>query len=216
MSKSDSVLVIFDFDGVLVNSKKGYALQMQETIHQLSGKEFHIDEFAKRVGNTDQLADFKLFLETEDEDVLKQALEVYNSLTPKYTNLRELFPNVIRTLEELREYSHIGVVSRKSQSRLQFWLDYYHMTHLIDIPIGTLEYSKALAINKIRNELSVAPEHTIMVGDTVFDIKSAKEARVKSAVAAYDSLMLEEILALEPDFVLHKIEDIISAAKSVN
>ena len=56
-NSNECLLIIFDFDGVLADSKEAYALQMQETIEFFTQKKLSDDAFKGRGGNTDQGAE---------------------------------------------------------------------------------------------------------------------------------------------------------------
>ncbi|UJG41661.1 MAG: HAD family hydrolase [Candidatus Heimdallarchaeum aukensis] len=209
-------VVIFDFDGVISDSKRAYALQMQETIKKISGKDISISEFDKRGGNTDQIDDFKHLLQTEDRSVLDKASKIYQELTVKYKNMRKLYPGVKETLKKVREMCKIAIVSRKEQNRLIEWINFYSIGELIDKAIGTLDHSKAPAIKRVLEEFNCQPEEALMVGDTAFDIVSAKEAKVRSVLAKYGTTMYEEAVEQKPDFIIDSISEIITLINQLN
>lgn len=204
----DNFLIIFDFDGVIVDSKEAYALQMQDTIEKISGIKIDKRVFEERVGNTDQKSDFIEFLKTEETEIINQAVQIYGSLTDKYISLRKLFPKVQTSLFRINKKYYTGIVSRKSQNRLEKWLKYYEITDFFDVVIGTLENSKANAILRIAEKLSVSKENTVMIGDTEFDILSAKEAKVTSIVAMYGATQSKKVLELKPDYQIRSFDEI--------
>lgn len=210
---TECLLIIFDFDGVLADSKEAYALQMQETIEFFTKKKLPEDAFKGRGGNTDQGQDFVEFLGTNDLEVIDEAIIHYVSLTEKYSYLRELYPNVRTTLEKLRQQHIVGLVSRKSHERMIKWLHHFKITHLFDRPIGTLENSKSIAIQQIMEEFQIPSERTLMVGDTEFDLISAEEAGVDSVLALYGTDMPEKTLALSPTYTINSIEEILDISK---
>lgn len=204
----DNFLIIFDFDGVIVDSKDAYALQMQDTIEKVSGLKIDKRVFEERVGNTDQKSDFIEFLKTEETEIISQAVQIYASLTDKYSSLRKLFPKVRTSLFRINKKYYTGIVSRKSQNRLERWLEYYEIADFFDVVIGTLENSKAKAILRIAEKLSVSKENTVMIGDTEFDIISAKEAEVISIVAMYGITQPKKVLELKPDYQIRSFDEI--------
>lgn len=211
----DNFLIIFDFDGVIVDSMEAYALQMQDTIEKVSGMKIDKHVFEERVGNTDQKSDFKEFLKTENTEIINQAAQIYVSLTEKYSSLRKLFPKVRSTLFSINQRYYTGIVSRKSQNRLEKWLEYYKIADFFDIVIGTLESSKANAILHIAEKLSVSKENTVMIGDTEFDIISAKEAKVISIVAMYGATQPKRVLELKPDYQIRRFDEIESLVEQI-
>ncbi len=209
----ECLLIIFDFDGVLADSKKAYTIQMQETIEFFTKKKIPDEVFNLRGGNTDQRHDFIEFLGTNKPEFIDEAIIHYVSLTEKYSYLRELYPNVRKTLEDLKKQHIIGLVSRKSHERMEKWLHHFKITHLFDRPIGTLENSKSNAIKEIMDEFAIPNERTIMVGDTEFDILSAQEASVNSVLALYGAEEPETALALSPTYSINSIEEILKITK---
>ncbi|MCE7741093.1 MAG: HAD family hydrolase [Candidatus Heimdallarchaeota archaeon] len=209
----ECLLIIFDFDGVLADSTKAYALQMQETVEFFTKKKIPEEVFKQRGGNTDQSQDFVEFLGTKDPEKIDKAIIHYVSLTEKYSYLRDLYPNVRETLENLKNQHLIGLVSRKSHERMEKWLHHFKITHLFDRPIGTLEDSKSKAIIEIMGEFNMPIDRTIMVGDTEFDIMSAKEAGVNSVLALYGAEKPDKALALSPTYSINSIEEILEISK---
>lgn len=208
-------LIIFDFDGVLADSKEAYAMQMQETVEHFSGKKLSEEVFKERVGNTDQKQDFIEFLENDDSELLDSAIQYYVDITDKYSFLRSLYSGVSETLEELKKTNYIGLVSRKSQERMEKWLQHFKITHLFDKPIGTLEKTKSKAIVQIMNEFGIPNNRTLMIGDTEFDIQSAQQARVKTVFAHYGAATPEKVLELNPDYTINNITELIALVDSL-
>ena len=101
------------------------------------------------------------------------------------------------------------MVSRKTQERLEKWLRHFKITHLFDRIIGTLDDSKAKAIFQIMQDFKIPRERTIMVGDTEFDILSAKDAGVVSVLALYGAEKPEAALALSPNYFINSFEEIL-------
>jgi len=209
-TENHSCLVIFDFDGVIADSKTAYAQQMSETLNQFSDKQFTLENILSRVGNTDLRDDFKEFLETEDSEIIDSAIQTYVDLTDKYSYLRKLYPNANRILEKIHVSHFTGIVSRKPQKRMDHWLQYFNIMHLFDYPIGTIERTKSDAILRIQEKYRIPSDRTFMIGDTEFDIKSAKQAGVKSVFAFYGASEPEKVLKLNPDFIINDLEEILS------
>ena len=209
-NSENPLLIIFDFDGVLADSKNAYTTQMQKTLAVFANKKISAEEIRSRVGNTDQRDDFIEFLGTNDPEIIESAIDIYVELTEKYAYMRTLYPGVREVLEKLHKEHFTGIVSRKPQERMDYWLNHFKITHLFDIPIGTIERTKTPAILKIMKELEMEKNKTIMVGDTEFDIQSAKGAEVHSILALYGASEPEKVLKLNPDFTISHISEILS------
>ncbi|NPD87709.1 MAG: HAD family hydrolase [Asgard group archaeon] len=209
-NSANPLLIIFDFDGVLADSKSAYTIQMQRTLEMFANKEISAKEIRSRVGNTDQRDDFIEFLGTSDSKIIESAIEIYVEFTEEYAYMRNLYPGVREVLEKLHKDHFTGIVSRKSQKRMEYWLKHFKITHLFDITIGTLERTKTPAILKIMNQLEMEKNRTIMVGDTEFDIQSAKDAEVHSILALYGASEPEKVLKLNPDYTISHITEVLN------
>ena len=207
-NSTNSLLIIFDFDGVLADTKSAYTMQMQKTLENFTNKEISTKEIRSRVGNTDQRDDFIEFLGTKDPEIIEAAIEMYVQLTEEYSYMRTLYPGVRDIIEKLNKEHYTGIVSRKPQERMEYWLNHFKITHLFDMPIGTIERSKAPAIQKIMNELKIEKSKTFMIGDTEFDIQSAKKAEVHSILALYGASEPEKVLRLNPDYQISNLSEI--------
>ncbi|MCG3222137.1 MAG: HAD family hydrolase [Candidatus Heimdallarchaeota archaeon] len=212
-NSENPLLIIFDFDGVLADSKNAYTTQMQRTLEVFANKEISAEEIRSRIGNTDQRDDFIEFLGTSEPEIIESAIAMYVELTEEYAYMRSLYPEVREVLEKLHKEHFTGIVSRKPQDRMEYWLAHFKITHLFDRPIGTIERTKTPAILKIMNELEMEKNKTIMVGDTEFDIQSAKDAEVSSILALYGASEPEKVLKLNPDYTISHISEILSIVK---
>jgi pyrophosphatase PpaX len=56
-------------------------------------------------------------------------------------------------------------------------------------------------------KLNVDVQNTIYVGDSIFDVKAAKNANTKVAVVKYTLTPHKQILSLNPDFFVDTIEE---------
>jgi phosphoglycolate phosphatase-like HAD superfamily hydrolase len=92
---------------------------------------------------------------------------------------------------------------------MEYWLNHFKISHLFDIPIGTIERTKTPAIQKIMQRLKMDKSKTFMIGDTEFDIQSAKDAEVHSILALYGASKPKEVLKLNPDFTIQDITEIL-------
>ena len=98
---------------------------------------------------------------------------------------------------------------------MDYWLNHFNITHFFDIPIGTIENTKAHAIKRIMKKLKIPKSRTLMIGDTEFDIISAKGAGVHSVLALYDAADLDKALKAEPDYCINKLSEVFDVIESI-
>ncbi|MGQ9474272.1 MAG: HAD family hydrolase, partial [Candidatus Caldatribacteriaceae bacterium] len=58
-------------------------------------------------------------------------------------------------------------------------------------------------------KLAVAKEQVIFVGESIYDIQAAKNAGIRFAFAQWGALYPQEILSLNPDYILEKPPDLL-------
>ncbi len=189
---------------MLADTKSAYALQMHEVLEEMGDVVVADEEFIKRVGNKDQHEIFREFLQTEDERIIEQALNFYSSLYDKFVKKRRLFDNIPEILEKLSSTYKLAIVSRKDQKMIEHWIKYFGIEKFFEDVIGTLEDTKAKAITRLMAKHKLSSNSVIMIGDTTFDITSAKEAQVISILAVY-GVSDEETFKSNPDYLLEDI-----------
>ena len=62
-------------------------------------------------------------------------------------------------------------------------------------------------IQKILDHFSLRKEEALMVGDSVGDVKAARDAGVKVAVVLWDSYTKEKVLQMKTDYAFHTVND---------
>ena len=65
-------------------------------------------------------------------------------------------------------------------------------------------------VNVILKELNCFKEETLVLGDTKFDILMSKNADCKSCYVCHEEKPNEEVLILNPDFVIYNFNQLIN------
>ena len=65
-------------------------------------------------------------------------------------------------------------------------------------------------VNVILKELNCSKEETLVLGDTKFDILMSKNADCKSCYVCHEEKPNEEVLILNPDFVIYNFNQLIN------
>ncbi|MEE9186483.1 MAG: HAD-IA family hydrolase, partial [Bacteroidota bacterium] len=72
----------------------------------------------------------------------------------------------------------------------------------------------AEGIRKILRAMNLKPECAVFVGDSINDIRAAREAGVLIASVVYDSFAKEKVLEMNPDLVFHSVDGLFSWVKN--
>lgn len=184
MSMQDYKLVIFDWDGTLMDSVDRIVSSMQSAA-KIVGLVIPTSEEVKQIiglSITEALEQLFVGITGEQTEAMRQQYkhqyqEVDNTPTP-------LFDNAINLLERLKQKDKLlAVATGKGREGLNRVLnmsetvDYFHTTRCAgEMP----SKPNPEMLKSILSELNVAPHEAIMIGDTSHDLKMAQNAGVDS------------------------------------
>nr|WP_308204650.1 HAD-IA family hydrolase [Frankia sp. R82] len=201
--------VIFDLDGVLVDSfgvmRQAFTIAYAEVV---GDGEPPFEEYERHLGRyfPDIMRIMNLPLEMEEPFVRES-----------YRLAREvvLFDGVADMLRTLRERGYgLAVATGKAGPRARHLLGVLGVLDLFDHVIGSDEIARpkpapdivlhALAL------LGADASTTVMIGDAVADLDSARGAGVMAAAALWGETDGVELIAAAPDAVLHRPADLLA------
>ncbi|MFF7649483.1 HAD-IA family hydrolase [Streptomyces sp. NPDC007983] len=201
--------VVFDLDGVLVNSfavmREAFTLAYAEVVGE---GEPPFEEYNRHLGRyfPDIMRIMGLPLEMEAPFVR----ESY-----RLAHRVEMFDGVPELLSELRDRGlGLAVATGKSGPRARSLLEGLGILPLFDIVLGSDEVARPKPapdiVLKAMEVLGARPERTVMVGDAVTDLASARGAGVTAVAALWGETEEEALLAAEPDVVLREPAELLS------
>ena len=102
----------------------------------------------------------------------------------------ELYPNVMETLEELKERGYIlTIASSRSHASLAEYVENLGLSPIIGFILGADDVVNGKPdpepVTRTLEKYGMRPEETIVVGDTVFDIKMGKNAGTRTCGVTY-------------------------------
>lgn len=197
-------LIAFDWDGTLFDSTAIITRSIQRAVGDVGGT-VPSDEDASYViglGLMQALAHAAPDVPKEKYPLLGERYKHHYSL---HQNDISLFPGVLGMLEALRDRQHfLTVATGKSRWGLDQALadvalkDLFHATRTADETAGK---PNARMLRELMAELGVAPERTLMVGDTTHDLQMAINAGCAAVGVSYGAHDTSALAALEPLFV---------------
>lgn len=129
------------------------------------------------------------------------------------TTPSRLFPGAAEAVRELADRGYLlAVATGKGRRGLDLVLestglaDCFHATRCAD---ETFSKPHPEMLQQIMDQLGVAPEKALMIGDTEYDLQMAKNAGVKSIAVSYGVHTVEKLLVHEPLFCLDDIRKIV-------
>ena len=207
-------LLLFDFDGTLIDSKVDIATSVNLTLRDLGLPERTPDEIFGFVGDGVK----RLLRLSVGEDNLAQYEEALRIFRLHYLthclDTTSFYPGIGAVLQHFHPL-HKAVVTNKS---LEYTLKIVEGLKVADLftVIESPEDSSELKpdpgmLLRALDKVGVSPDRAIMVGDSTNDVRAAKAANMKVCAVGYGYGHREKVMALDPDYYCEKPEDLIDA-----
>lgn len=169
--------VLFDLDGVLVDSLEAWSKLFNKTLRHFGKEEFTREQFMGKVWGGPIERDAEKFFGRPIDEVKKYYFDNFDEFKK---NLK-LFPNAKNVLKELKEKDFkIGLVTNTPKKQVHKLLDYLDLREYFDAIVGGDEVKNGKPAPDIILEackrLDVGPSEAVIVGDTAIDIFSCRKA----------------------------------------
>ena len=195
-------LIAFDLDGTLVDSRRDLADSANRMLESYGAAPLALDQVAGMVGDgARQLVSRVLEasrLSTDIEPALERFLVFYSEVLVDHTRPYDGIAEVIR---QLSRQSWLAVLTNKPEGlsvRLLEALDLARFFHRViggDSPFPRKPDPAALLA--LMAEAGTRPAQSILVGDSMIDVETARRAGVGVVVAQYGFGHLREPLRLD-------------------
>ena len=208
--------VFFDVDGTLVDARIDIAGAMNRVLKRLSYPERSIEDITSYIGTGVKDLVSKS-LDSDDALLIDKATALYESEYLKHpADHAVLYPGVISTLEAISVKRKFVLTNR-----------YAHLASALLAKLGILRYFEdvfggddescikpsACVFEKILPRLGLDKRHALIVGDMAIDVLAGKNSCVKTCWVTYGLGKKEEVLRLEPDYVIDSITELIDILK---
>lgn len=185
---SEPFLILFDCDGTLVDSQHMIVAAMTQAFEHAGCQSPSRNDILSIVGLSLFEAVERLKPGGSAEEIERIGLgykECYIALRQEEAHKEPLFPGASELIHDLREHPHIllGIATGKSHKGVEHLIARENF-HSFFTTIQTADNAPSKPhpgmILQAMDETAIAPERTIMIGDTSFDIEMAKAAQVKA------------------------------------
>lgn len=204
-------LVVFDWDGTLMDSTYSIVLAIQNACRDL-GLNVPTEQQASWVIGLSLVEALKKAIPDLQEHQIDAFIERYKiHFWTRDPDMR-LFPGNKAILDELRKRNVLmAVATGKSRIGLDRALsnhqlvDYFATTRTADQTAGK---PNPMMLHEIMDELMVDPSEVVMVGDTTHDIQLAHNAGVHSIAVSYGAHDKRELMAAHPSFLVESVDEL--------
>ena len=204
--------ILFDFDGTVANTNRLIIDSWQHVFRTVHGKEADEADIKATFGEPLGISMVKNFPDMNPED----AIDMYRSHQKDiYEEMIEPFPGMAELLKGLKEKGYqVGIVTSRLRNSTMIGLRKFGLAETADCIVTCEDTDKhkpdpepaLIALEK----LSAKAEETLMVGDSMFDIKCAHNAGIKAVMVGWAEAITETDLTGpdRPEYCIEKAEDL--------
>ncbi len=200
------MLIIFDWDGTLIDSTGKIVRCMQAAAEEVGEVSRSADEVRNIIGLGMVEALFELY--PAASEATREALRL--SYSRHFVAADQVpcafFPGVMETLQHLRDEGHqLAVATGKSRRGLDRVLGnlqlnaFFHASRCAD---ETRSKPDPLMLDELCAELSVPASRAVMVGDTEYDMEMAARAAMPRIAVSYGAHAPERLQRWQPAAVI--------------
>ncbi len=203
-------LLVFDWDGTLMDSEASIVTCMQAAISDLGCEPRDRESIKNIIGLGLREAIDTLYPGTDDAFLTAMVDRYRHHFLGGSDHHSELFPGAEQTIRELSEAGYLlAVATGKGRRGLDMVLEktglghYFHTTRCAD---ETFSKPHPQMLEEVMDVLGAEPGETLMIGDTEYDMQMANNARTHALAVSYGVHEKERLLQHTP---LHCLDAII-------
>ena len=210
---------IFDLDGTLLDTIVDLADSMNATLQKYGFSALPIEHHKKAVGNGLRIYASRCIPEEKVSDPFLDTFvaDLAAHYATNYQNETHPFPNILPLLDFLQENGvALAVLSNKRDAFTKDLVE-KHFAGRFRCVYGERENvpkkpNPRMAI-AIAQECGAMPCKTLLIGDSIYDIKTAKNAGMTSIAVLWGYQSREQLTLERPDFLANTPQDIIEYLK---
>lgn len=209
-SNNKTGLVIFDFDGVLADSFDTLFPLIRDAMKSVGislTKSQYCDFF---IGGVHQ--GFRNFIKNNDK--YSAFSEFRKNNYDKYyydkNNKVKLFPGALKFLKKINKKYILTIASSGRQDNIKNLLEESGATNLFSWISANATYTKESMIKEILEKFHSKSQDTIMITDTIGDIKAAKRNNLKTIAVTWGFQPKELLTQNGPDFVADNFNELMN------
>jgi pyrophosphatase PpaX len=205
-------VVLFDLDGTLIDSGAIIIASMKHATREVLGREVEEEILSAAIGGPGLVAQMEA-LDPARVDDLVAAYRAHNE--PLHAQL-EAFWEVVEVLPRLRSQGRrLGIVTAKRHATVQLAFDRLpELEGNFDVVIAAEDTERHKPdpdpLLEALRRLGASPGDAAYVGDSPFDIRSAKAAGVRAVAVGWGGIhAAERLQAEQPDAFVERAEELL-------
>ncbi|WP_179352683.1 phosphoglycolate phosphatase [Winogradskyella vidalii] len=219
MNFKEKELIIFDFDGTLINSIPDLTLAVNKMLSHYKRESLSIEQVTPFIGNgalplVRRALEFTMPNQNLSDSLLNEAFDIYLAAYKEVTCIDTfMYPGVLDTLIDLDSKGYkMAICTNKPFGFIEPILDKLEITKFFKSWIGEDSLSEkkpsAVPLLHLTKELQTSLEKSIMVGDSKNDILAARNAKMESIGVSYGYNYNENIADYKPTVVVDNFAEL--------
>ncbi|MEX2104213.1 MAG: pyrophosphatase PpaX [Bacilli bacterium] len=208
--------ILFDLDGTILDTNELILVSFMYTLEREYPGKFTREHVIPYMGEPlpEQMARF-------DATRIEELVRIYREHNVRvHDELVTAFPHVVEVIAKLHELGvKMGIVTSKQRRTVDMGLRLFDLEKYMDVVIthGDTEKSKPAPdpILKAMELMNANPASTLMIGDSEYDLQSAKAAGVDSVGVAWSLRGVEYVSQFDPTYIIHDIRDLLTIQGSL-
>jgi phosphoglycolate phosphatase len=212
MKKSFST-IIFDFDGVLVDTSRDISNAANFVLKSVGLEEQDPVLIGSYIGGGAEPL-LRKCLGDKQEELISQALAIFSQRYSEYFCVEtSMYPDVVNVLEYLRHRRKIMAIATNKVERLTHGiLENFNIQSYFQLVIGpeSVVHRKPHpeCVLKILEHLGCDARESLMIGDTSADILAGKNAGTSTCGVSYGFGSMTELQSANPDIIIDRLEQL--------
>ncbi len=208
-------LIVFDLDGTLVDSQRDLAESANDMLAHYGAPPLAVSDVAAMVGDgARQLVARALAAASVNADpstALEKFLSFYSRRLLVHTKPYARIPETVRVLSER---ATLAVLTNKPEALSRRLLEHFdlsrHFAWVIGGDSGFARKPDPAALSYLIRSAAVGPSSSIMIGDSMVDVETARGAGSHVCVASYGFGHLRRpIETRDNELIAHRPEDLL-------
>lgn len=200
-------VIIFDFDGTLVDSLGEIIRLFNERAADFNLRKIGGSDIDYLRGKTPQelIKEFKVplykipFIAQKVRTELSQSVEKLS-----------LFPGIKEVLETLDKKGYLlAILTSNSRENVDKFLKYHNLQMFDHIFSENNIFGKSQALSKVLKQLGYVPDDIFYIGDEVRDIEACKKNSIECIAVTYGFNSKDALQKSKPTHIIDKPEDIL-------
>lgn len=208
-------LIIYDLDGTLVDTGEDIAAAANHMLRRMSTSPLSYDEIRRLVGRG--LHDLvKRCLKTYDAQRIQEGLEMFGAYYGEHLlDHSALYPHALEALNYFKSRLQ-AVITNKPDPFAHDLLEGLGVTdyfvQIVAVGAGYPRKPDPTAVHSMMEKTGVGPDETLLVGDSVIDVHTGRNAGVLTVILTQGFEDPEELLSAHPDVMVPDFETFLTIA----